>query len=195
MAIIAWESYKTEKKTAVQVERLKDCPKQIDLLLVKKDLDSSYTGTLSTRTKDRIIEGLDSASREFRVPVMFLHALSQVESNYQFNVDHPLVTVDFKGKKVQTRARGLNGIIWLFWADSLIANHIAEVESDLYIPFVNIRASAFIIRTLINQEKGGDVITRVTTRYFGAYSKTYETKMRNATSKLWMEQIEREMEK
>lgn len=168
--------------------------KSHDLDLIRADLDSNYV--LSASVKDEIISSIDLTSKEFGIPRMYLHAVFQTESSYRFWIDHPIVRVPVFGKITETRAKGMAGIIWLFWKDSLIAKGIVEVESDLYIPSKSIRSCGYILRYFINESKDSkDIISSVSTRYLGAYSKLYESKMKEATSRLWMKQVEREMRK
>lgn len=65
--------------------------------------------------------------------------------------------------------------------------------SDLYIPEINIRATAYILRTIINQEiertDESNLLNRIITRYYGAYDQLYRDKTLIITSDLWMKRM------
>jgi hypothetical protein len=168
-----------------------------EMMFVEDDL---HTYGYSSRFIKIVKDAITSASKEFDIPIGLLHAIFRIESDYHFNITHPTVTVMVKGKPVVTNAIGLGGIIWEFWGDSLISKGIAENKMDLYLPDVNIRASAYVLRVLINQElsKSGRknfMLSSVITRYYGEYSQMYMLKMEKVTSDLWMKRITKEIVK
>jgi hypothetical protein len=137
---------------------------------------------LSPRIKDDVITALRLTSKEFGIPVSLLHLVIRVESDYRFNIDHKLVTIKVKGRDTKIQAKGLGGIVWELWADSLQTYGIAASSTDLYLPDVNIKAMGFILRDCLRKESGSDpnvstIISRVVRRYFGAFSKDYEDKL------------------
>jgi hypothetical protein len=104
--------------------------------------------------------------------------------------------VTVHGRKISSYAIGLGGVMWCFWGDSLKANHIAETKSDLYLPDVNVMASGYILRTLINEEAQNNpqlskfnILNNVIRRYYGEYNESYKKKMQKFTSELWMKQV------
>ena len=67
---------------------------------------------------------------------------------------------------------------------------------DLILPDVNIHASAFILRWLINDEfsrnknlSRANFLSNVVRRYYGAYDQGYLSKMEKYTSDLWMKRM------
>lgn len=191
-----------------QIGLIRDIPEKIrpfvdstDLIrlsevhLIRLDLDE--VNDLSTSTRDVIAASIYETSKEYAIPPALLHAIFQIESEYRFSIDHPTVNVKVNGKLTRTHARGLGGIIWDLWSDKLMSNGIAETSSDLYLPKVNIRATGYILRQIINEEvaKNSDkwIVRRIITRYYGAQSVDYETKMKEATSSLWLKRIAREI--
>ncbi len=164
-----------------------------ELELVKEDLQTY--GTFSTRVQNIILSEIDSCSAKYRIPIGLLHAIFRVESEYRFNIDHPKVTITIKGKLITTHAIGIGGVMWAIWKDSLRYHNIASKESDLYLPDVNIQASAYILSDAIKQalrDKKSpkyNLLNRVVRSYYGAYSAIYMAKMERVTSDLWMKRI------
>ena len=151
---------------------------------------------LSNRVGNLIQISMQEASEKYKLPIILLHAIFKVESDYMYWVKHPTVRVMAQGKEILTNAIGLGGIMWCFWGDRLKANHIAETKSDLYMPDVNVMASAYILRTLIDDVVKNNprltkknILSKVIRQYYGAYSNHYLRKMQRFTSKLWMEQV------
>ncbi len=151
---------------------------------------------LSNKVGNIIQISMQKASEKYKLPIILMHAIFKVESDYMYWVKHPTVRVMVRGKEIITNAIGLGGIMWCFWGDSLKANHIAETKSDLYMPDVNVMASAYVLRTLIDdivKNNPGltkkNILSKVIRQYYGAYSKNYLRKMQRFTSKLWMEQV------
>lgn len=170
--------------------------RQAELTIVQLDL-KEYT-FLSTDMKDNMARAIDTASKTYRIPVGLLHAILRIESGYQFQIDHPTVTIRVHGKLIKTHARGCGGIIWEIWADTLVAHGIATAPSDLYVPEKNILATACILRITTNQalsEKptSSSVIREVIRRYFGAYSPAYEARMSQVMTDLWLKRISRDL--
>jgi soluble lytic murein transglycosylase-like protein len=165
-----------------------------ELSFVKDDL---LTYGYSERYLKLVVSSMKKASEDYKIPIGLLHAIFRIESDYRFNITHPTVVIDYKGKKITTNAIGLGGIIWEFWGDSLKANNIADHEMDLYLPDVNIKASAYILRKLINQElstnKQSFSMANIIRRYYGAYSQLYMEKMIRVTSDLWLKRITKEV--
>ena len=151
---------------------------------------------LSNKIGNLIQISMQEASEKYKLPIILMHAIFKVESDYMYWVKHPTVKVMVRGREIITNAIGLGGIMWCFWGDSLRANHIAETKSDLYMPDVNVMASAYILRTLIDEVAKNNprltkknILGKVIRQYYGAYSKHYLKKMQRFTSKLWMEQV------
>lgn len=171
---------------------------QSELALVAADL-STYD-YLSPQTQELMINSLEAATKRFPVPIGLMHAVSRTESEYRFWIDHPTVTTTVKGKRVTTHAIGIGGIIWEFWGDSLQYYDIAHSPSDLYIPDVAIEAQACVLHIIIRDVmrshsiKEGNIISRIQSQYYGAYSDLYMSRIQKVTSDLWMKRMAREIE-
>jgi hypothetical protein len=179
-----------------------------ELDLVKADLDTY--GTLSEKVKKLIIDNIADVHRNRHIPIGLMHCIFRVESDYRFNIDHPDVMVkvgqcktikgnsnnahlDFPNRMIKTHATGMAGIVWYFWKDSLIANGIAEKESDLYLPDVSVQACGLVLSIQIKEimstsavAPGHDLIDRLICAYYGAYCSLYRDKMQKITSDLWL---------
>lgn len=167
-----------------------------ELKIVRDDL---ITYGRSERVSKIITETIEEVTEEYSLPIGLLHAIFRVESDYKFNITHPTVTVSVHGKNVTTNAIGLGGIVWVYWGDSLRSKGIADTELDLYLPDVNIRASGYILRYLIDDEMKRkelieeNILDNVIKRYYGAYSPIYLSKMEKVTSDLWMKRIAKDL--
>ncbi len=165
-----------------------------ELALISKSINKA--NYISRRTGYLITASMQKASQEYRLPIILMHAIFKVESDYRYWIKHPRVRVTVHGRKISSYAIGLGGVMWCFWGDSLKANHIAETKSDLYLPDVNVMASGYILRTLINEEAQNNpqlskfnILNNVIRRYYGEYNESYKKKMQKFTSELWMKQV------
>jgi hypothetical protein len=168
---------------------------ETDLNVVKRDLITYEK--LSLTTINELITAIDSASNKWNIPVGLLHAVFRVESEYNFWIDHPKVTVTIKDTRKTVQAVGLGGVIWEFWSDSLAKHNIALKRSDLYLPEKNVQASAAILRWITDRKlkKQGtteyNLINQIISGYYGAYDSQYHSKMMRITSDLWLKRIAR----
>jgi hypothetical protein len=175
--------------------------KYIDIRLVEEDIKiiGEKIG-LSNKQIKLLVNSVDSASNKYKVPVLLLHSIIIVESEYDLSAFHSPIIV--KGK--QTRAIGLAGIVWEYHSDNLIKEGISSTRLELVDPRVNIMASAFIINMYlknifmsnpnITEDKLFDELIR---RYYGAYDESYKNKMinsiKNTSSRYWVKRIIREV--
>ena len=168
---------------------------ETDLDIVRQDLITYQK--LSPTTIEEVLASIDAASKKWDIPVGLLHAIFRVESEYNFWINHPTVTVTVHQKRVRTQAIGLGGIIWEFWSDSLRKHNIAMTRTDLYLPEKNIEGSAAILRWITdaklkkNSTTEYNLINQIISGYYGAYDKTYHSKMERITSDLWLKRIAR----
>ena len=169
-------------------------PEDNELAIVSRNINKAYY--ISNKVSKLIENSMKDASEKYNLPIILLYAVFKVESDYMYWINHPEVKIKVHGKKISTNAIGLGGVMWCFWGDSLIANQIAETKSDLYLPDVNVMASAYILRTLINDEAlnnpkltKANILNNVIRRYYGVFDKTYYKKMQKIISELWMEQV------
>ncbi len=164
-----------------------------EIELVKADLDTY--GTISPKVERIIIDNILDVHKKYNIPIGLLHCIFRVESEYRFNIDHPTVQVVVHKNQIKTHAIGLGGVMWCFWGDSLKKAGIADMETDLYLPDVNIQASGFIlhsiIQSILNSIKGYPlgILTEIVRRYYGAYNTLYMSKMQKITSDLWMKRM------
>lgn len=182
--------------TNPQKEKIVYVNSNYELDIVKADLETYGSSKMFL---DIAIPEIKSTSEKYKIPIGLLHAIFRVESDYRFNITHADVVVPVKGKSAKTNAVGLGGILWVYWGESLRSEKIAEVEQDLFLPNVSIRATGYILRYLIDSEikAGGknsyNILSNVVRRYYGAYSSLYMSKMQNYTSDLWMKRIGMEL--
>jgi hypothetical protein len=162
-----------------------------EIALVKADLETY--GYISNHVENLIIKSILDAHKHYNIPIGLLHCIFRVESDYKFNIDHPTVTVSVHGKRITTHAIGLGGVMWCFWGDSLKAHGIAQMETDLYLPDINIRASAYILSVYIKGELKNsnqyNILDNIISKYYGAYNNLYMSKMEKITSDLWMKRM------
>lgn len=170
--------------------------RQAELAMIRADLDEYQD--LSTATKNEFASAIAEVSQADTLPPGLLHAICQIESDYRFNVDHPVVTIKIGGKYQTVHARGVAGIIWEIWGKKLHTAGIAETSSDLYIPRIAIRSLGFILRVITNDEiskgNGTLIVRRIIAQYYGVVSPEYERKMKEVTSNLWLKRIARQLE-
>jgi soluble lytic murein transglycosylase-like protein len=114
-----------------------------------------------------IAEGVIAASQEFSVPPLYLLALAQVESTFQYDAISDANCVGLTQ---------INPGIWLKedHAQSLQKAGIARSRKDLYDPKTNLRAGAYVLSTYLVSEDGR--IKRALNRYLGANNKRYQDK-------------------
>lgn len=172
-----------------------------ELAIIKIDLETYHK--LSDMTINKIITSMRKTSLKYELPVGLLHCINRVESEYQFNIVHPTVTVLIGKQKLVTNAVGTSGILWCYWGEQLKKENIAQMETDLFYPDVSIEAEGYILRWLINDELSNvkkdslkneritklNILAHVVKRYYGAYSEQYLSKMETVTSDLWMRRI------
>ena len=164
--------------------------------LVKADLETY--GTVSSKVETIILDNIKDVHAKRHIPIGLLHCIFRVESEYRFNIDHPEVSVKVSKSIIKTHAIGLGGVMWCFWKDSLIANGIAEKETDLYLPDVNIQASGYILSSIIHQVlsdkvNASNVANEIIRRYYGAYNDLYIDKMKMIISDLWFKRMSKDI--
>lgn len=191
----ALNSYMEEPKP-VPIVRTEEPPS--DKLMEREFIrfDIQETGKdigLSERQQRDYLLYLESASNKYNLPMLLVHTIAYVESNYDPSAVHPPITV--KGKK--TRAIGLMGVVWEYHSEALIRDSIATARLDLMEPRVNLLAGAFILHTYIEDIiaknpniKEDRFFDELIKRYYGAYDEAYKNrmldKMRDIASKQWI---------
>ena len=170
-----------------------------ELGIIKSDLQTY--NKLSDENINDILNALKETAIRDTLPVGLLHCINRVESEYQFNIIHPVVNVLVKGKMITTNAVGTGGIMWVYWGDSLKKYRNIQMESDLFFPVKSIKATGYILRWMINDElrisridtarkiNSLNILSKIVKRYYGAYSDIYLSRMQNVTSDLWMKRI------
>ena len=167
-----------------------------ELALVEDDL-KTYSH-LSNNVRQEILDSLYGAYKRFKVPIGLMHAVTRTESEYRFWLTHPDVRVKIHGKRVSTNALGMGGVIWEIWGDTLKHFNVAYNKSDLYMPGVGITAQACVLHLIIAEVMADSVpvyniVSRVQTKYYGAYAKEYMARMKLVTSDLWIKRIAKEI--
>ena len=167
-----------------------------ELALVEDDL-KTYNH-LSSNARQEILDSLYGAYKRFKVPIGLMHAVTRTESEYRFWITHPNVNVKIHGKRVKTNAVGMGGIIWEIWGDTLKHFNVAYNKSDLYMPGVGITAQACVLHLIIAEVMADNVpvyniVSRVQTKYYGAYAKEYMARKKLVTSDLWIKRIAKEI--
>jgi len=153
------------------------------------------------RFSERMVNDISDAvvlySEKWNIPIGLTHSMMRIESEYKFWVEHAPINIKVHGKRINTKAIGLGGIVWEFWADSLRKHNIAHERTDLFLYDVNIEASTAILRWIVDSEinkpyiNERNLINRIIKRYYGAYDKDYHNKMIKVTSDLWLKRIAR----
>lgn len=161
---------------------------QYELEIVRQDLEYYE---LSEEMRNNIVRQIQICAERYRLPIMLLHAIFRIESDYRFYVTHNIIYV----KGAQTNAIGLGGVVWEYWADSLIQRRIALAKTDLFVPEKNIEATAYILRTIVNRYKHNINIRAIIKSYYGEDNKTYYDKMLTVTSDLFLKRIEQQLKR
>lgn len=181
---------KEKENTILELKDNKNNKISYELGLVKEDL-KTY-GYLSDTVINQYLKAIEISNKEDNIPIGLLHAITRIESDYRFWVEHKLVKTKVNGKLKEIRAAGSGGIIWELWKDSLVYYNRANEKSDLFLPYQSIRSTSLILRILIKDElkKSNDnLVGRVLIRYYGAYDKDYYNKTTVVTSDLWMKRM------
>ena len=162
-----------------------------ELGLVRDDLNTY--GYLSQTTIDEYLKTIEWCNKEDEVPIGLLHAVSRIESDYRFWVEHKEVRTMVNNTLTSIRAVGSGGIIWELWKDSLIYYNRASERSDLFLPYFSMKSTSLILKILIKSEiqkkQSNNIVGRVLIRYYGAYDKDYYDKTITVTSDLWMKRM------
>jgi len=190
-------AYGIEKET-IAIERTANTIIDIDNVsmdIVRSDLETY--NKFSFRMIDGISNSIKAYSKKWGVPVGLVHSIMRIESEYKFWIEHDPINITVHGKKIKTKAVGLGGIVWEFWADSLKKHNIANTRTDLFLYDTNIEASTAILKWIINDELNKpynneiNLINKIIKRYYGAYNQDYYNKMIKVTSNLWLKRIAR----
>jgi len=173
------------KSNSVKAEVASD-----DIYLIRKDL---HKIGCSEKITNIYINAIEQYSKKYSISPLLVYAIIKIESDYRLDARHSPIKLHVKGKPVTTRAHGISAVIWEFWSDSLKHRDIAHSYMELYLPDVSIEASAYILRTISNQEKSKgryNLVEKVISRYYGAYSEEYINRFRKVTSDLMLDRIE-----
>jgi len=148
---------------------------------------------LSQQQQDDYLSYVEDASNRYKLPMILIHTIAYVESDYDPSVVHPQIKV--KGKV--TRALGEMGVVWEYNSVALIKEGTAVSRLELTIPKNNIFSGAFLIHRMVDEiiaknpnlpeDKFFDELIR---KYYGAYDELYklrmETKIKDIASKQWI---------
>lgn len=168
--------------------------REMERELIRYDIQESGKQIgLSPQQQDDYLTYLEAASDKYKLPMILIHTIAYVESNYDPSVVHPQIKV--RGK--YTRALGEMGVVWEYNSAALIKEGTAVSRLELTIPKNNIFSGAFIIHQMVDEiiaqkpnlpeDKFFDELIR---KYYGAYDETYKvrmtTKIKDIASKQWI---------
>jgi len=179
--IIANFNYDVEIKNINTEKKVKVVVDNVEKQVLFKDIQKY---NLSQFMIDSLTNSIKKYSIKYNLPVSLIHSIIKIESDYRYKIAHSSVTIVVIDSMLTTSAIGLGGIIWEFWADSLKKNNIAINKQELFNPDVNIEATAFILRTIINSLKeknyvnADNLISYLVKRYYGTTNKYYENKLK-----------------
>jgi hypothetical protein len=179
-----------ESSASINISNIEKVNIPYELSFVKADLETY--GYLSNYVISEYLKGIEDNYKYDKVPIGLSHAITMIESDYRFWIEHDMVNVE--NVKFPVRAIGASAIIWELWKDTLINRKIAATQSDLFIPYIAIRSEGCILKILIKQEsqKGYDnLVNRVLIRYYGAYLQSRYDKTIKITSELWVKRMNR----
>ena len=148
------------------------------LLMSILEVDIENYRYIDDSDKTRIINAINTSSKKYDLNPLILYSILYNESRFKVGVKHKPVFIKKLNKSVQ--AQGLGGIVWEYWGDELIKNTSIKSKQDLSIIEYNIEASAFIIKTYINES---DSLDKALSKYYGSTKSNYDLKILNKATK------------
>lgn len=178
-----------------------------ELVLIRStDLENyvmNHYNYLSNNVKREMITYVFDAARKYKINPIVLLAVLETESGMRYWIKHSTVYVTaYTGKKVKTNAIGMGGIIWEVWKPDLIKNGIARTKADLYLPKVNIEATAFVLSKYIYQCRSLGSLSQLESgiqRYYGVVyhnkklSLKYLQKIKTTISNILLESMAKDI--
>lgn len=146
---------------------------------LEKDIFSNYSD-VPKRTKQEILNTIESTSKEFGINPLILYALLHTESSMRPYAKHVECTVSVNGKKTKVQALGIAAIIPELWEEKLISANIIETRSDLLDPILAIRACGYILSHNYKLPMHKNATSRdgsALLHYFGADNNSYFEKI------------------
>lgn len=137
---------------------------------------------ISKPVANEIIDTVMSESKKYNINPLMLYSMGTVESTQRFWIEHSQCRIlvprdDGKGTKyVFAKAVGWGGVMWEQHKVFLMKKGIAQTRSDLFIPSVNIKATAAIYNMYFELDKKPQARTQEESaqlRYFGGCFKSY----------------------
>lgn len=151
---------------------------QVNISTLEDDIKTYHQ--LSPSIQKVIIEQIVKTSKKYNINPLIIYSLIHTESSMRFQIQHGLVHLKIDGKRVNTRAVGLGGIIWEWWGSQLRRANIAQARSDLFLPVINIKAIGYILNAFYKMHKLPGCKTKdesMLRRYFGGNFKSYSDKI------------------
>lgn len=151
--------------------------------ITKQDLEIDIASNYSDvpkRTKQEILNTIESTSKEFGINPLILYALLHTESSMRPYAKHVECTVSVNGKKTKVQALGIAAIIPELWEEKLISANIIETRSDLLDPILAIRACGYILAHNYKLPMHKNATSRdgsALLHYFGADNNSYFEKI------------------
>lgn len=171
-----------------------DKEREMERELIRMDMeDAGRQIGLSTRQQEEYISYVEFASEKYQVPMILIHSIAYVESNYDPSAVHPAIYV----RNRQTRALGLMGIVWEYNGEALVREKIANTRLELTEPKTNILAGACILHmditevlaqnSRLTEDRFFDELIK---KYYGAYNDSYKLRMlgklKDISSRQWI---------
>ncbi len=175
------------KAVATSVEAVVEKPKAISVKCIDEsfisvtkqdlviDIMSNYHN-VPTRAKREIIDTLIEESQKYAINPMITYSAGHTESSMNPYVIHKDMIITIGDKKVKINAMGLNGIVYEWWGEKLIAAGIITNRADLLDPILNIKSFCFIyneLRKMPMHQSATNKDQSALLRYFGGDYKSY----------------------
>lgn len=142
--------------------------------------DLSKYDYISPREQKIIYNSVIKYSDFYKINPLILYGILFTESTFKTDIQHAKVNLIIDNKKIQTRAIGLGGVVWEWWANDLRENNIAQTKSDLFDIETNINATAYIYTEMFKRVKLKSARTQTESalmRYFGGEYKWYSDRI------------------
>ena len=153
------------------------------------DLKVNYS-FLSKNQQEQILNAVKQASVKYSINPLVIYSLISVESSFRFWVVSPRrLVVGSDKRKHYDNAIGLMSIVYSIWGNKLKKAHILTTKTELYQIEPNIKAGSYILKILIDRNKGN--IIKALESYFGKsnYARIYQHKIRVKIGSLLEKQI------
>ncbi len=182
--LIDFKSAKQQTPVTAPPVVIQPKPEPVSYIKISKqdleiDIASNYQD-IPNRTKQEILDTIESTSKEFGINPLILYALLHTESSMRPHTQHPECIIDINNKKIKTKALGIAAIIPELWEEKLTSANIITTKSDLLDPILAIRAAGFILDHNYKLPLHKNATSRdgsALLHYFGAANNSYFEKI------------------